>query len=218
MAAETSIGAHRLQDDSYSTAPEVSSPHEQHAQPKTKQKKKSAKKKATSSPEVPPEKSATELSQQAAENTELSAEEQFKRQLDWCIEQLELGMKSQKATPKQREDACRALKTLRSSKAPLVKKRQAMRAMAGDYRKKMEEEKSKQFKLIQSELTSAQVKVKSESPKKSVFHRRAEAKQSQASEGNRTPTEAQDTNLKTLPETSTFVFAASKKEFRFNFL
>lgn len=30
-----------------------------------------------------------------------SAEEQLNRQLDWCIEQLELGMRSQKATPKQ---------------------------------------------------------------------------------------------------------------------
>lgn len=29
------------------------------------------------------------------------AEEQLNRQLDWCIEQLELGMKSLKATPKQ---------------------------------------------------------------------------------------------------------------------
>lgn len=48
------------------------------------------------------------------------------------------------------EEASRALKTLRSSKAPLAKKRQVMRAMTGDYRKKMEEEKSKQYKLIQS--------------------------------------------------------------------
>lgn len=48
------------------------------------------------------------------------------------------------------EEASRALKTLRSSKAPLAKKRQLMRTMAGDYRKKMEEEKGKQFKLIQS--------------------------------------------------------------------
>lgn len=29
-----------------------------------------------------------------------SAEEQLNRQLDWCIEQLELGMKSLKSTPK----------------------------------------------------------------------------------------------------------------------
>lgn len=48
------------------------------------------------------------------------------------------------------EEASRALKTLRSSKAPLAKKRQVMRAMTGDYRKKMEEERAKQFKLIQS--------------------------------------------------------------------
>lgn len=32
-----------------------------------------------------------------------SEEEQFKRQLDWCIEQLELGLRSQKATQKQSE-------------------------------------------------------------------------------------------------------------------
>lgn len=48
------------------------------------------------------------------------------------------------------DEASRALKTLCSSKAPLPKKRQVMRAVTGDYRKKMEEEKTKQFKLIQS--------------------------------------------------------------------
>lgn len=52
--------------------------------------------------------------------------------------------------PHTEEEASRALKTLRSSKAPLVKKRQVMRAMAGDYRKKMEDESRKQYKLIQS--------------------------------------------------------------------
>lgn len=52
--------------------------------------------------------------------------------------------------PSSEEEASRALKTLRSSKAPLVKKRQVMRAMTGDYRKKMEEEKKRQHKLIQS--------------------------------------------------------------------
>lgn len=48
------------------------------------------------------------------------------------------------------DEASRALKTLRSSKAPLAKKRQVMRAMTGDYRQKMEEEKKKQYKLIQN--------------------------------------------------------------------
>lgn len=48
------------------------------------------------------------------------------------------------------EEASWALKTLRSSKAPLAKKRQVMRTMTGDYRKKMEDEKKRQYKLIQS--------------------------------------------------------------------
>ncbi|XP_019749354.1 UPF0488 protein C8orf33 homolog [Hippocampus comes] len=209
MAAETPGVVGCIQDDSSSTVPEVSSPLEQPAQSKTKKKKKSAKQKAT---QAPRETSENEGSQ-AGEKTELSAEEQFKRQLDWCIEQLELGLKSQKATPKQREDTSHALKTLHSSKAPLVKKRQVMRAMAGDYRKKMEEEKSKQFKLIQNEVTSAQIKVKSESPKKSFFHRRAQAKGE-----NRTPTGAHNANPQTRPETSAFPCAASNEEFRFNFL
>ncbi|XP_077406366.1 UPF0488 protein C8orf33 homolog [Vanacampus margaritifer] len=208
MAAETS----GIQDDTSSTVPEVSTAREQPAQSKTKKKNKPGKKKATGIAEAPQEKSATQGSQ-AAESTELSAEEQFKRQLDWCIEQLELGMKSQKAAPKQREDASHALKTLRSSKAPLIKKRQVMRAMAGDYRKKMDEEKSKQFRLIQNERTSARVQMKSESPKKSFFHRRAETK-----EENGAPAEVQDANPKACPETSAFVFTASKEEFRFNFL
>ncbi len=51
------------------------------------------------------------------------------------------------------EETSRALKTLRSSKAPLVKKRQVMRAISGDYRKKIEEERARQFKLIQSGKT-----------------------------------------------------------------
>lgn len=136
------------------------------------------------------------------------------------------------------EEASRALKTLRSSKAPLVKKRQVMRTMAGDYRKKMEEEKNKQFKLIQSgecfwpsssswykrpslsvrcfsfpsELASAQVQAVSVVPKKSTFHRRAEANQKHG--------DVQDTNarVQTQDGASTFVFSASKQEFRFNFL
>ncbi|XP_057682786.1 UPF0488 protein C8orf33 homolog [Corythoichthys intestinalis] len=199
-------------DNSTSTA--VNPLHGQPAQSKAKKKKKPGKKKATGTTEVPQERSATEDSQEG-ENNELSTEEQFQRQLDWCIEQLELGMRLQKATPKQREDASHALKTLRSSKAPLVKKRQVMRAMAGDYRKKMEEEKKKQFKLIQSELSSAQVRVKSASPQKSVFHRRAEVKQMHASKEQN---EARDANSKTPPKTPAFVFTTSKEEFCFNFL
>lgn len=48
------------------------------------------------------------------------------------------------------EEARRAIKTLRNEKAPLVKKRQLMRAMFGDYRKKMEEEWCKELKLMET--------------------------------------------------------------------
>ncbi|XP_012718604.2 UPF0488 protein C8orf33 homolog [Fundulus heteroclitus] len=178
-------------------------------QSKTKKKKKKSGKKTPSD---------SETQQQPAEE-ELSAEEQLNRQLDWCIEQLELGIRSQKGTPKQKEEASRALKTLRSSKAPLVKKRQVMRAMTGDYRKKMEEEKNKQFRLIQSETAAAQVQAVSDSPKKSVFHRRAEVRsQSAASEQQTEPRGGAGPILQAPEETAAFVFVPSKEEFHFNFL
>lgn len=170
-----------------------------------KKKKKSGQKKASDNET---QQKPTEGSQK---EEELSAEEQLNRQLDWCIEQLELGIKSQKGTPTQREEATRALKTLRSSKAPLVKKRQVMRAMTGDYRKKMEEEKNKQFKLIRNETASAQVKVVSDSPKKSVFHRRAEVRT------HSEPSEDRHQRAEPPEETAAFSFAPSKEEFRFNF-
>ncbi|MEQ2222440.1 hypothetical protein ILYODFUR_026465 [Ilyodon furcidens] len=167
---------HCVQEEERSHSQGGASECEASEQSKTKKKKKTGKKKL----------SDTETQQKPTEGSqkeeELSPEEQLNRQLDWCIEQLELGIRSQKGTPKQKEEASRALKTLRSSKAPLVKKRQVMRAMTGDYRKQMEEEKKKQFKLIQSETASAQVKVASDSPKKSVFHRRAEERGGEMSE------------------------------------
>ncbi|XP_062298192.1 UPF0488 protein C8orf33 homolog [Scomber scombrus] len=215
MTTEASDVAHCVHEDP-SVLEDVSSPPE--ASKTKKKKKKSGKKKGTDNTEAKQEPSSAE-GNQGGEDAELSAEEQLKRQLDWCIEQLEFGMTSQKGTPKQKEEASRALKTLRSSKAPLAKKRQVMRAMTGDYRKKMEEEKSKQFKLIQSELASAQVKEVPESPKKSVFHRRAKVNtETGASEENLQQTEAQVTEQKAQEDKPAFVFTESKEEFHFNFL
>ncbi|KAM9336842.1 UPF0488 protein C8orf33 homolog [Symphorus nematophorus] len=206
-----------VQEGKPSPSHEVNSLPEPSVRSKAKKKKKSGKKKPSDSAESQQPKPSSAEGSQGGEDAELSAEEQLNRQLDWCIEQLELGMRSQKATPKQKEEASRALKTLRSSKAPLVKKRQVMRTMTGDYRKKMEEEKSKQYKLIQSEIASAQVKVVADSPKKSVFHRRAEVKtQKAATEENLQQPAAQDTD--STSQTSAFVFTPSKEEFRFNFL
>ncbi|XP_040923331.1 UPF0488 protein C8orf33 homolog [Toxotes jaculatrix] len=211
-----------VQEEKPSSLQEVNSPPELSVQSKAKKKKKkSGKKQASDTTEAPQKPAEESQGGEDTEDTELSAEEQLNRQLDWCIEQLELGLRSQKGTPKQKEEASRALKTLRSSKAPLVKKRQVMRAMTGEYRKKMEEEKKKQFKLIQSEIASAQVKVVSDSHKKSVFHRKAKVKtQTPATEENPQQTEAQDTDLtpQTQEETPALVFIPSKEEFCFNFL
>ncbi|KAM9488957.1 uncharacterized protein Hap1MRO34_005782 isoform 1-T3 [Clarias gariepinus] len=91
------------------------------------------------------------------ESIELSPEQHQSQELDWCVEQLQLRMKVQKNSTKQRKEACRALKTLRSSKAPMEKKRQVMRAVSEDYYKKMEEEKEKQDKLIHLAISSAKV-------------------------------------------------------------
>ncbi|KAM6896891.1 UPF0488 protein C8orf33 homolog [Xenentodon cancila] len=207
-----------VQEKKASLVQEVGTPTDLSVQSKEKKKKK---KKKPGTPKA----SATETQQKPAEekqgDEELSAEEQLNRQLDWCIEQLELGIKTQKGTSKQKEEASHALKTLRSSKAPLVKKRQVMRAMTGDYRKKMEEEKKKQFRLIQGEIASAQVKVKLDSSKKSVFHRKVEVKTKPLpTEENPEPAKVQDDAqplLQTQEETSAFVFVPSKEEFNFNF-
>ncbi|KAM4623390.1 UPF0488 protein C8orf33 homolog [Polymixia lowei] len=210
-------------EEKSSNAEKGSTASEPLAPSKSQKKKKSAKKKAPQSTEGQQKPNSTEGSQ-GDESTAVTAEQQLQRELDWCIEKLELGMRTQKGTPKQKEEASRALKTLRSSKAPLAKKRQVMRTMSGDYRKKMEDEKDKQFKLIQTAMTSAQVKAVSDSPKKSVFHRRAGIK-------TQTPNTEEKSSQQTLQsqghvsntkehqeETSQFVFATSKEEFCFNFL
>ncbi|XP_036401384.1 UPF0488 protein C8orf33 homolog isoform X2 [Megalops cyprinoides] len=183
---------------------------------KAKKKKKSSKKKpAAEGAECQLKQPAVSASQGEAaspkgEAKELSSEQQLVRELDWCIEQLELGLRTQKSTPKQMEEASRALKTLRSSKAPLVKKRQVMRAMFGDYRKKMEEDKAKQVKLIQAAVKSARVTAVSEPAKKPVFHRRAECR-TQPQPGSQNQGETPGSS------SDSFVFIPTQEEFCFNF-
>ncbi|XP_042293543.1 uncharacterized protein LOC121914293 isoform X3 [Sceloporus undulatus] len=85
------------------------------------------------------------------------SDDQMKKEVDWCIEQLELGLKTQKSTSKQMGEAFRAIKILRSEKAVLAKKRQLMRTMFGDYRAKMAEERRKQLKLMQAASKAAHI-------------------------------------------------------------
>ncbi|XP_062444148.1 UPF0488 protein C8orf33 homolog isoform X2 [Rhea pennata] len=142
------------------------------------------------------------------------SDDQLWKEVDWCVEQLELGLKTQKSSPKQVEEALRAIKTLRSDKAPLVKKRQIMRTMFGDYRKKMEEEQCKQLKLMQAAAKSARVvEVKENIRNKNcqVLRKRSGAcRKSQDSSGS--PSASPRTS-----NTDVFRFTTSQEKFCFNF-
>ncbi|XP_062847901.1 UPF0488 protein C8orf33 homolog [Trichomycterus rosablanca] len=187
------------------------------AKPKTKKKKK---KKATGDSERREDdllKNGKKKLEEAPkqENVVLNADQQLIQELDWCIEQLELGLRTQKSSAKQREEAARALKTLRSSKAPIVKKRQVMRAVSGDYRKKMEQERDRQFKLIHSAISSAKFNTGSQPSRKPVFHRRAETQQCTTHTVDvQEPSVAAE---QTGGAAEKFVFRLSGEQFCFNF-
>ncbi|XP_075575091.1 UPF0488 protein C8orf33 homolog isoform X2 [Pelecanus crispus] len=148
------------------------------------------------------------------DETSQQSDDQLWKEVDWCMEQLELGLKTQKSTPKQVEEALRAIKTLRNDKAPLVKKRQLMRSMFGDYRKKMEEERCKELKLMEMAAKSARVmEVKGNIRNKNCqFIRKCSGAcgKSQGSAGS--PSESPRTC-----NAGSFKFTTSQEEFRFNF-
>ncbi|NWQ67470.1 CH033 protein, partial [Neopipo cinnamomea] len=142
------------------------------------------------------------------------SDEQLQKELYWCVQQLELGLRTQKPTPKQAEDTLRAIRTLRSDKAPLVKKRQLMRALFGDYRKKMQEELCRELKLMETAAKAARiVEVKGSIRKKNgQFIRKClgACRKSQGSAGS--PSGSPRTLY-----TGLFNDTVSKEEFCFNF-
>ncbi|EHH28865.1 hypothetical protein EGK_19398, partial [Macaca mulatta] len=97
----------------------------------------------------------------APEEVPLSAEAQARaglaQELAWCVEQLELGLKRQKPTPKQKEQAIGAIRTLRSKRTPLPRKRQLMHSLFGDYRAQMEAEWREALRALRSAAYLAQV-------------------------------------------------------------
>lgn len=86
-------------------------------------------------------------------------EQQFEVELCWCIQQLQVALKSGKLNSKQGkknpicfllitfvilvQDNTKALNILMSNSTPLVHKRQVMRLSFGDYRAKMSAEEKK---------------------------------------------------------------------------
>uniref|UniRef100_A0ABM5F0Q4 UPF0488 protein C8orf33 homolog n=1 Tax=Pogona vitticeps TaxID=103695 RepID=A0ABM5F0Q4_9SAUR len=148
-------------------------------------------------------------------------DEQLKKEVDWCVEQLELGLKTRKSTPKQREEALRALKILRSEKTGLPKKRQLMRATFGDYRAKMAEEREKQLKLMQAASKAARIAEVTEQAcrkKSQVFRTSAEkarSVKSPAEDFQRSSSSSADSG--TTDPFQSFRFISSQEEFCFNF-
>ena len=61
----------------------------------------------------------------------------FEEQLEWCIGQLELGLHRHDATKAQKDSNEKNIRTLRSVKVPMPRKRQLMKSLFGDYRSKM---------------------------------------------------------------------------------
>ncbi|XP_071671003.1 UPF0488 protein C8orf33 homolog isoform X2 [Patagioenas fasciata] len=214
----------RLKIPQPETAPEDETVAEKSTGGGAAQKKKKKKQKPSVSKKI----EQTEISRKAKEeangcqNKDTSHQDEMSQQSDdqlwkevnWCVEQLELGLKTQKPTPKQAEEALRAIKTLRSDKAPLVKKRQLMRTMFGDYRKKMEEDWCKELKLMEAALKSATiVEVKRDiRNKNSQFIRKCSGAYRKSQASAESPSESPRT-LNTGP----FKFLNHQEEFRFNF-
>ncbi|XP_044289467.1 uncharacterized protein LOC123025075 [Varanus komodoensis] len=148
------------------------------------------------------------------------SEEQTRREVDWCVEQLELGLKTQKSTPKQMEEARRALRTLRSEKAVLAKKRQLMRALFGDYRTKMAEERQKQLKsMLAASKAACITEVTEDAHKKKSQVFRKSAKMAGRAQSSAEPflCPSVTSACPRAAHTCSSVFAPSQEEFHFNF-
>ncbi|XP_007516152.2 UPF0488 protein C8orf33 homolog isoform X2 [Erinaceus europaeus] len=103
--------------------------------------------------------------EEAPRNAEEQAE-QLARELAWCIEQLELGLKMRKPSARQKEQAIGSIKTLRSEKTPLPRKRQLMHSLFGDYRALMEVERQETLRVLRAAAHSARVKPVGEAARK----------------------------------------------------
>ncbi|XP_070811429.1 UPF0488 protein C8orf33 homolog [Pituophis catenifer annectens] len=121
----------------------------------------------------------------------------FQDELEWCITQLETGLLRLNPTPKQADETHHILRVLRSRKAPLVKKRQMMHRVFGDYHLKMAEENERTAK---AGVTPMQVEIQQANslPLGSVVYRKQPSDSPSAA--------------------STSLLASSDNSFQFNFV
>ncbi|XP_072168298.1 uncharacterized protein [Diadema setosum] len=105
------------------------------------------------------------------QKNEESAACKFQKELCWCIQQLELGLVNMKPNAQQAQEAERLLKILKSSKAPMARKRQIMRASFGNYRARMQQEEKKHAEAMKR--SKSLTPVESEKLNTATFYRRA---------------------------------------------
>lgn len=95
-----------------------------------------------------------------------SQAERLAQELAWCVEQLERGLRMQRPSPRQKEQAVGAIRTLRSERTPLPRKRQLMRSLFGDYRAQMEAERREALRALRTAAQSAHVQPVGEATRK----------------------------------------------------
>ncbi|XP_037799502.1 UPF0488 protein C8orf33 homolog [Penaeus monodon] len=189
----------------------------------------------------PPPKVVAKTSPQE-DTDEAAALEKFALELRWCLQQIELSMEKKQGNSKQSEELMKSHLTLSNNKTPTVKKRQLMRSMFGDYRKKMADEEKK-FKIEKPKMNAnITVPKQSKCVKKStrkdgqqtaadkteVNSNGEKAKEAGISESQQEESGAklstsvavvdEKENLEVLPKPAdTFKFKSTGNEFRFNF-
>ncbi|KAL7286205.1 hypothetical protein TKK_0019503 [Trichogramma kaykai] len=150
------------------------------------------------------------------------AEDQFEIELCWCIQQLELTVNEISSQAQQQKDAAnskekqimamqRSLRSLKSNNASLIKKRQIMRNLFGDYRAKMAEDEKKLAKEVSQ--VSVTHKDKYDNMNKGVFVRKVHR---QAKKINLETTESNE-DKKSVEKKALIVPNSSDKPFLFNF-
>ncbi|XP_058969131.2 UPF0488 protein C8orf33 homolog [Pocillopora verrucosa] len=176
-------------------------------QRKNKKKKEAAKrKKQEQSLKESVEGSKKHDGSETQENFE-SAEDKFHRELNWCIEQLEMGLAFQKTDKKHAEVVHRHLRSLKSSKTPMPRKRQLMFSLFGDYRKKMEEDRRREK---QEPSVNPRLATVNREEQKSIFVKVCQTKCKDSDKEKATDKEE-------IPSNNVWKFQTSDNEFRFDF-
>ncbi|KAH0954417.1 hypothetical protein HN011_009521 [Eciton burchellii] len=84
----------------------------------------------------------------SASGLDPEAEDRFELELCWCIQQLEVNLANDKSQKKQTQNIGKYIQSLKNNSVPLIKKRQIMNNILGDYRKKMIEDERKLNKTV----------------------------------------------------------------------